>query len=125
MGYFRILMIPVFCFLYLTAETKQDIWKAAAVVLISILTDTLDVLLIKEGYMAVMGLILLKKGKKLNGAMWFGKVCTALLFVGMLVLFLAVDLPRAAANTLILLMMTVMAVTLVLYIPVFEKMRRG
>ena len=32
MGYFRILMIPVFCFLYLTAETKQDIWKAAAVV---------------------------------------------------------------------------------------------
>ena len=125
MGYFRILMIPVFCFLYLTAETKQDIWKAAAVVLISSLTDTLDVLLIKEGYMAVMGLILLKKGKKLNGAMWFGKVCTALLFVGMLVLFLAVDLPRAAANTLILLMMTVMAVTLVLYIPVFEKMRRG
>ena len=77
MGYFRILMIPVFCFLYLTAETKQDIWKAAAVVLISSLTDTLDVLLIKEGYLAVMGLILL--------------------------------------------MMTVMAVTLVLYIPVFEK----
>lgn len=81
MGYFRILMIPVFCFLYLTAETKQGIWKAAAVVLISCLTDTLDVLLIKEGYLAVMGLILL--------------------------------------------MMTVMAVTLVLYIPVFEKMRRG
>ena len=170
MGYFRILMIPVFCFLYLTAETKQDIWIAAAVVLISSLTDMLDglvarkfnmitefgkfldpfadklthgalafclavryplmwalfgLLLIKEGYMAVMGLILLKKGKKLNGAMWFGKVCTALLFVGMLVLFLAVDLPRAAANTLILLMMAVMAVTLVLYIPVFEKMRRG
>ena len=153
MGYFRILMIPVFCFLYLTAETKQDIWIAAAVVLISSLTDMLDglvadklthgalafclavryplmwalfgLLLIKEGYMAVMGLILLKKGKRLNGAMWFGKVCTALLFVGMLVLFLAVDLPRAAANTLILLMMAVMAVTLVLYIPVFEKMRRG
>ena len=170
MGYFRILMIPVFCFLYLTAETKQDIWIAAAVVLISSRTDMLDglvarkfnmitefgkfldpfadklthgalafclavryplmwalfgLLLIKEGYMAVMGLILLKKGKRLNGAMWFGKVCTALLFVGMLVLFLAVDLPRAAANTLILLMMAVMAVTLVLYIPVFEKMRRG
>lgn len=163
-------MIPVFCFLYLTAETKQDIWKAAAVVLISSLTDMLDglvarkfnmitefgkfldpfadklthgalafclavryplmwalfgLLLMKEGYMAVMGLILLKKGKKLNGAMWFGKVCTALLFVGMLVLFLAVDLPRAAANTLILLMMAVMAVTLALYIPVFETMRRG
>lgn len=170
MGYFRILMIPVFCFLYLTAQTKQDIWKAAAVVLISSLTDMLDglvarkfnmitefgkfldpfadklthaalafclavryplmwalfgLLLIKEGYMAVMGLILLKKGKKLNGAMWFGKICTAFLFAGMLVLFLAVDLPRSAANALILLMMAVMAVTLGLYIPVFEKMRRG
>ena len=170
MGYFRILMIPVFCFLYLTAETKQDIWKAAAVVLISSLTDMLDGLVarkfdmitefgkfldpfadklthgalavclalryplmwallllmaVKEGYMGTMGLLFLRKGRMLDGAMWFGKVCTALLFVGMLVLFLSVDLPRAAANTLILLMMTVMAVTLVLYIPVFEKMRRG
>ena len=129
MGYFRILMIPVFSWMYLTASTREDVYRAAAVVFISSVTDLLDgwvarrfhmvtelgkfvdpladklthgalalclafkyplmwalaaLLAVKEGYMAVMGLILLKRGKKLDGAMWFGKVCTALLFVGML-----------------------------------------
>lgn len=45
-------------------------------------------MLVKEGYMGVIGLIFLKKGKMLDGAMWFGKVCTAVLFAGLLVLFL-------------------------------------
>lgn len=43
---------------------------------------------VKEGFMAVMGLVKLREGKKLDGAMWFGKVCTALLFVVMFVLIL-------------------------------------
>lgn len=170
MGYFRILMIPVFCYLYLTAKTERDIWMAAAVVLISSLTDMLDglvarkfnmitefgkfldpfadklthaalaiclavrypmmwnligLMVIKEGYMAVMGLILIKKGKKLDGAMWFGKICTAILFLGMLALFLTVEVPQNAANGLIFLMMLVMLSTLIMYIPVFEKMRKA
>ena len=36
---------------------------------------------IKEGFMAVMGLINLRHGKKLDGAKWYGKICTATLFV--------------------------------------------
>ena len=35
---------------------------------------------IKEGFMVVMGALLLPRGKKLDGAMWFGKVCTAVLY---------------------------------------------
>ena len=159
MGYFRILMIPVFSWMYLTASTREDVYRAAAVVFISSVTDLLDgwvarrfhmvtelgkfvdpladklthgalalclafkyplmwalaaLLAVKEGYMAVMGLILLKRGKKLDGAMWFGKVCTALLFVGMLVLFLWYGMPEAAANGLILFMMAVMAAALLM-----------
>ena len=79
-------------------------------------------LIVKEGYMAVMGAVLLKKGKKLNGAMWFGKVCTALLFVVMFVLILVPHIPAAAANALIAVCAVVMAATLILYIPVFRKM---
>ena len=70
-----------------------------------------------------MGIIFLRKGKMLNGAMWFGKVCTALLFVGLLVLFLFPALPEIFVNILIAVMMAVMAVTLFLYIPVFRKMK--
>ena len=166
MGYFRILMIPVFSWMYLTASTREDVYRAAAVVFISSVTDLLDgwvarrfhmvtelgkfvdpladklthgalalclafkyplmwalaaLLAVKEGYMAVMGLILLKRGKKLDGAMWFGKVCTALLFVGMLVLFLWYGMPEAAANGLILFMMAVMAAALLMYVPVFQE----
>ena len=149
MGYFRILMIPVFSWMYLTASTREDVYRAAAVVFISSVTDPLAdklthgalalclafeyplmwalvaLLAVKEGYMAVMGLILLKRGKKLDGAMWFGKVCTALLFVGMLVLFLWYGMPEAAANGLILFMMAVMAAALLMYVPVFRKMKKG
>ena len=107
MGYFRILMIPVFCYLYIG---KQRYLAASAAVLLSSLTDLFDgkiarkfnmvtelgklldpvadklthgalalclalryplmwalilLLIVKEGYMAVMGAVLLKKGKKL------------------------------------------------------------
>ena len=144
MGYFRILMIPVFCYLYIG---KQRYLAASAAVLLSSLTDLFDgkiarkfnmvtelgklldpvadklthgalalclalryplmwalilLLIVKEGYMAVMGAVLLKKGKKLNGAMWFGKVCTAVLFAGLLVLFLFPHLPLFWVNSLIL-----------------------
>ena len=168
MGYFRILLIPVFCHLYLTAENEQEYFLAALVVLISSLTDlfvgkiarrfhmvtelgkALDpiadklthaalaiclatryplmwvliaLLAVKEGYMGIMGLIFLRKGKMLNGAMWFGKVCTAILFAGLFVLFLFPKIPMVFVNGIIFGMMIVMGITLCMYIPVFKKMK--
>lgn len=167
MGYFRLLMIPVFVFLYLRAETPRDYYIAAIVMGISALTDMLDGLVarkfnmitefgkfldpfadkvthgaillclctryrwmavlvvlfvVKEGFMVVMGLIKLRKGKKLDGAMWFGKVCTALLFVVMFVLILFPSIPIGVANGMIGVCAVVMAATLLLYIPVFRRM---
>lgn len=166
MGYFRILMIPVFCYLYIG---KKMYLEASSVVLLSSLTDLFDgkiarkfnmvtelgklldpvadkmthgalalclavryplmwalilFLIVKEGYMAVMGAVLLKKGKKLNGAMWFGKVCTAVLFAGLLTLFLFPHLPLFWVNSLILVMMAVMIFALLNYIPVFRQMKQ-
>lgn len=167
MGYFRVLLIPVFCYLFLTAETNRDYYIAAAVVLVSTFTDFLDgfvarkfnmitelgkfvdpvadklthgalviclamkyplmwavvaVMACKEGYMAAMGVIKLKKGKKLDGAMWFGKVCTAVLFVVMFALILFPAIGAAAANGLIIFCLAVMVFTWLMYIPVFAKM---
>lgn len=169
MGYFRILLIPVFCYLYWTAETVSDYLWATGVVLLSSLTDMFDgmiarhfhmvtelgkaldpiadklthaalafclatryplmwaliaLMAVKEGYMGIMGLRFLRVGKKLDGAMWFGKVCTALLFIVLLLLFLVPNLPLVAVNTLIGITMGVMAFTLVMYIPVFHKMKK-
>lgn len=169
MGYFRVLLIPLFCWLYMNAETTQDFFWATLVVMVSSLTDLFDgmvarkfnmvtdlgkivdpvadklthaalaiclatryplmwlliaLMIMKEAYMGIMGIILLRKGKMLNGAMWFGKVCTASLFVGMLVLFLFPELDITVVDTIIGVLMVVMLVTLCKYVPVFRRMLR-
>lgn len=169
MGYFRVLLIPVFCWLYLTAQSTRDYLLAAIVVLVSSLTDLFDgmvarkfnmvtelgkivdpvadklthaalavclavryplmwaliaLMAVKEGYMAVMGIIFLKKGTMLNGAKWFGKICTASLFVGLMVLFLFPYLPTLAVNSIIIVLMILMTITLLMYIPEFKKMHK-
>ena len=166
MGYFRILLIPVFCYFYIGEERYL---LAAGIVLLSSFTDLFDgliarkfhmvtelgkaldpiadklthgalalclavryplmwlligLMIVKEGYMGVMGLIFLRKGKMLDGAMWFGKVCTAVLFIGLLLLFLFPNLPFKIVNALILLMMAVMLFALLMYLPVFHHMRK-
>ncbi|MFR2155234.1 MAG: hypothetical protein ACLS48_11800 [[Eubacterium] siraeum] len=43
----------------------------------------LAIWLLKDGFMAIMGLVLLKtKQTKLDGARWYGKVCTAIIYIG-------------------------------------------
>lgn len=167
MGYFRILLIPVFVWIYVTAQSSQQIYCAAAVVGLSGLTDLFDgwvarrfhqitelgkfldpladkltqgalvlclssryvwmllpvgLFLLKEGMMAVMGLLLLRRGSKLDGAMWFGKVCTAVLYLVMFALLLVPMMPLWLANTLIGICAAVMLFTMLLYIPVFIRM---
>lgn len=73
--------------------------------------------------MAIMGLVMLRhNGRKLDGAMWFGKVCTAVLFLTMFALFLIPEMSTVYVNYLIWLCAAVMLITLILYIPVFVKM---
>ena len=167
-GYLRLLLIPVFCWRYLTAKTAADYMLATGIVLFSSFTDLFDgmiarkfnqvtelgkvldpvadklthgalaiclairyplmwaligLMAVKEGYMAIMGIRFLKKDKMLDGAMWFGKVCTATLFIGLFVLFLFYDMNIIVANALIAIMMAVMLATLLMYIPIFRKMK--
>ena len=77
---------------------------------------------LKEGFMLVMGAIKLREGKKLNGAKWFGKCCTALLFVVLFLLLLFPHMSLVTVNVLILLCAAAMFITLLLYIPVFRSM---
>ena len=167
MGYFRILLIPLFCFLYLNAEDRGDYYLAAGVILVSYITDFLDgqvarrfhmitefgklldpvadklthgaialclafryeamrylfvLMVLKEGFMAVMGVINLRHGRKLDGAKWFGKFCTGALFILLFLLVLWPGIPLALANGLIGVVTVIMFLSLCLYIPEFRKM---
>ena len=84
---------------------------------------------IKEGFMLVAGLFMLHhNGGKLNGAKWFGKVSTALVYIVMFNLFLIPiffpEMSENVINALILLCGFAMAATLVLYVPVFVRLYR-
>ncbi|NLZ45805.1 MAG: CDP-alcohol phosphatidyltransferase family protein, partial [Clostridiales bacterium] len=133
MGYFRILLIPFFCYFYISGE-----WNVAAIILIiSTITDFLDgqiarrcnmitnfgkildpvadkfthfaialclafryklmavlliLMVVKESYMAIMGIRSLRKDNKLSGAKWFGKVSTAVLFISLAYLVIFTDI---------------------------------
>ena len=132
LSFVRILLIPIFVWLYVTAGTSGEYYLAAAVVVASGITDFLDgqiarrchmitefgkfldpladkltqgtlflciainyplmwillaIWLLKDGFMAIMGLVLLKtKQTKLDGARWYGKVCTAIIYIAVLAL---------------------------------------
>lgn len=79
---------------------------------------------IKEGFMTVMGLINLRHGKKLDGAKWYGKICTATLFVVLGVLVFMPKISGRIADVLILGEMVIMAIVLVLYAFEFRKMAK-
>ena len=83
----------------------------------------LGVFVIKEGFMATMGLAVLHhNGEKLDGAMWYGKVCTAILFISMVILVLLPNLREELVNIIILLCTIAMLLALILYVPVFVRM---
>ena len=82
----------------------------------------LVLMVLKEGYMAIMGIKFLKKDQMLNGAMWVGKVCTASLFIGLFVLFFFPHLSLKIVNGIIFVLMAIMLYTWISYIQVYRKM---
>lgn len=166
MGYFRIILIPVILWRYLTADSIADYRMAAVIIGISGITDFLDgfvarkfhmvtqlgkaidpiadkltqiaivcalsvrfewfavvacLLIVKEGFMGIMGYILIRRGKMLNGARWFGKVSTAVLYVIMFALILIPDINMDIANGMILVSGILLTLSLILYIPEYRK----
>lgn len=77
---------------------------------------TFGLLAAKELFMGIIGLINLKRfGKKLDGALWFGKVCTTVFYLIVSALLLIPDIWPELANGLIIFCGVVILITFVLY----------
>ena len=166
--YIRIILVPVFCWLYLNAGTPHDFAMAAVVVIVSGLTDFLDgqiarrcnmitdlgkvldpiadklmqlamlvcatvrvhymavlvgVLVIKEIVTAVVGAVVIKTcRKRLNGAKWYGKVCTFVLYVIMIAFILLPDIPSNIRTILFALCLISLSVSFIMYIRIYAIM---
>lgn len=171
MGYFRILLVPVYLIFYFHASDTRGYLIAAAVLALSALTDMLDgkvarrfdmvtelgkvldpiadkithgavalsltfrfplmryvflLFLVKEAFMGIMGLYMIRRrGMHVNGAQWYGKLCTAVLFLLLLVLLLDVNISWFMAGILCVLCIAVMLFSLGCYLIFYIRMLRG
>ena len=74
-------------------------------------------LIIKEVVLALIAFIILKtKGRRLNGAKWYGKVCTAVLYVVMLVFVAVPQLNAYLRNALLIVCAAAITLSFVMYI---------
>lgn len=170
MGYFRLLLVPVYLIICAYAQESKDYVWAAAVLAISGLTDLFDgkiarkynmitefgkvldpvadkvtqaavavslvyrypmmkylliLFIVKEGFMAVMGMRMLKKGKMMDGAQWYGKVSTAGFYVLMVILLFDLKIPYVGAELLIGFCFLLMLFSFVVYIRFYVKMAKN
>ena len=77
-------------------------------------------LVVKELVMAVMGFAVMKLiGRRLNGAKWYGKVCTAVLYVVMLILVAFPEIGIILQKTLLCVCAGVLLLSFVMYIRIY------
>lgn len=65
-----------------------------------VLGYVLGVFLVKEAFQLIAGYLYLKKGNRIRGAFFAGKVCTTVLFISMILLMIFPFMPAWGANLL-------------------------
>jgi cardiolipin synthase len=80
--------------------------------------------LVKECYMAVMGTKMLVKTRENNGAMWYGKVSTAVFYIVMVVLLIFPDIPETVADVLIICCGGFMLLSFVMYVRYYHILQK-
>lgn len=70
----------------------------------------------KEIYMGILGLYIIRKGHAVQGAQWFGKICTGILDVVSLLLLFFPNMSLLCVNLLIALVFISMVITWAMYI---------
>ena len=78
-------------------------------------------LIVKELFQFIYGLIVLKKTNTMNSARWFGKVNTVVLYAAMILLFLLPDISAVLAETLLGVCGLTMLCSMVLYARFFHR----
>lgn len=170
LSYLRLLLIPLFLYISLTAQVQTDHYLAAAIVVLSGLTDFADgfiarrfhmvtdfgkgldpvadkltqaaivivlmfkvkwmfllfiLFAVKELTMGASYLILRKKGKKLNGALWFGKVSTTFFYIATFVMIAVPGENTGLLYTLMAISGAFLLFSFVMYLRVYIKMYRS
>lgn len=81
-----------------------------------VLRFVLVLFVIKEGFQGIVGLMNLRRGKMLPGALMAGKVCTTVLFLSLIILVLMPDLKQEIVNAIAITDTAFLSISFVNYI---------
>ena len=101
-----------------------DIGKLLDPVADKITQVTVVICLIKELIQAAGGYILLRRGEKIQGARWFGKVSTFVFYGAMALIVLLPDMPNWVRIGLVVLVAALMLFSFIKYMMMFLHLRR-
>lgn len=76
---------------------------------------------LKETAMGILGLITIKKVGEVNGAKWYGKVNTVILYLVMGALVLFPNVPLMVANAMMIVCLASMIFSLIMYVRFYVK----
>lgn len=97
----------------------DKLMQAALLLVLVIEIDYMYILaiifLIKEMIMALAGYVFIKKGKKLNGAKWFGKISTTVFYITMLILIVFPELEDNISYVLMMVCGGFLILSFILY----------
>lgn len=79
---------------------------------------------IKELSMLVWNIVLIKQNKKLDGALWYGKISTAVFYACMTILVAFPDVGTIVANSLMIITVFFLLLSFILYTKIFVQMYR-
>lgn len=167
LSYFRLLLIPVFIWLYVGEGNYE---AAAVTVIISGLSDVLDgfiarhfnmvsdfgkvldpaadkltqvamficlsvryklalvlvcIIVVKEITMFILGMVVFKKAGDVHSARWFGKLATFIVIATSFILIIFTKIDPAIANGLLVLSLSVVSFSFVMYGIYYLEMLRG
>lgn len=168
--YIRIILVPVFCYVFFNANEAVDYYIAAGIVVVSGITDFFDgqiarrcnmitdlgklidpfadklmqfamvvcltikirymfilviYLVIKEITITLMGVIVYRTcNKRLSGAKWYGKVCTAVLYIIMVTLVAKPDMYNWIKMVLLIICGGILTLSFIMYLRIYIKMIR-
>ncbi len=171
--YIRIILVPIFCVVYMNANSLADNIWSVAIVVVSALTDVIDGIIarkcnlvtdlgkiidpiadkamqfamlfcvvykyhsiiiliiiyaVKEIVSFIYSSYLFTKGKNIGGAIWCGKICTAVLYAVMLILISVptsiTDKHPAIVGVLVGFAAAFMLLAFVIYMSAYVKLHK-
>lgn len=158
---FRLVLIPVYASVYLTATENYQFLLAGAILAVSCLTDMIDgkiarkfnmittlgkvldpladkltqltlticlsmkypvlypvlgLFVLKELFQLVLGVVFLRKGKMLPGALMAGKICTTVLFISLIALVLMPNMYPAVVTLIAVIDALFLSISFISYV---------